>query len=394
MHAGGIGSLPHIVIAGAGYAGLAAYLALRPAAERGEIELTVVNGDDRHLLLPELPLYLAGEEGAGRISLDLHRLVRPPARLAIGHVESLQLQPPGVVCGDGPGHLAADGVLVALGSVGDDFGVPGVGEHATAIGHWEDMLALRAQLLDDLARRAAAGVAVVGGGFTGVEIATELAERARNDHSRLTVDLLAPHILPALPQQAQDTAIAALRHLGVRWHRAHATRVEAGHVLVEGGGHVDAATIIWAAGVRANPVVAHSGLHVDRHGRAVTDDHLRAADHVFVCGDCAALADPDTGRTVPPTAQAALQAGPVAALNLLADLRGGEMHAFEPKERGLLVSLGRGQATGRIAGRSVEGGEVALLKRLIERYHAFQVGGLRALGLRLRREALPEPALR
>lgn len=379
--------LPHVVIVGAGYAGLAAYLALRPAAQHGHLDLTIVNGDDRHLLLPELPLYLAGEQRAGRVRLDLRRLVRPPARLLLGRVTALEPHGP-AICGDDPiGRLEADGLVVALGSVSDDFGVPGVTEHATAIGRWDDMRALRANLLEDLARRSRSAIVVVGGGFTGVEIATELAERGRDTGAGLTVTLIAPHILPTLPRRAQTTGIEALRQLGIVWQRAHAQKVEADAVTLDDGGRVQADTVIWAAGVRANPVLATSGLPLDRRGRAVVDEHLRAAPRVFVAGDCAAALDPRTGKAMAPTAQAALQAGPLAGRNLMAALRGDPLEVFHPRDRGMLVSLGQGLATGRLAGRAVAGEEVALLKRIIERYHAFQVGGLEALGLRLRRAA-------
>ncbi len=296
---GGIG-VPHVIVAGAGYAGLAAYLALRPAAERGEIALTVVNADDRHLLLPELPMYLVGEAHADRIRLDLRHLVREPARLLLAQVVGLDPAAPALACAGSTGRLTADAVILALGSVSDDFGVPGVAEHATAIGQWHDILVLRANLLDDLSRRTHTSVAVVGGGFTGVEIATELAERARDADDGLTVHLIAPRLLPALPPRAQATAEAAVRQLGIRWRQTHATRVHGDSVEVEGGERVAAATVVWAAGVRANPVVARSGLRVDGRGRALVDAAMRAAPHVFVAGDCAAPVDPRSGRALPP----------------------------------------------------------------------------------------------
>lgn len=378
---------PHILIAGAGYAGLAACLALGPALRDGEVAVTVVNADDRHLLLPELPLYLSGETGAAQVRLKLGDAIRPPARLRVATIERVDPAGPALVCGTEAGRLEADGVLLALGSVSDDFGVPGVREHATAIGRWDDIAELRRQLLDDLHSQARSVLAVVGGGFTGVEVASELAERARTARSGLRVRLVAGSILGHMPPEVQRTASEALRQLGVEVVAGRAEAVESGAVRLVGGRRVEAESIVWAAGVRAHPVVARCGLPVNARGQLRVDAGLRAAKGLFAAGDCAELHEQGSDRPAAPTAQAALQSGPAAARNLLRELRGGEPEPFVLKERGVLVSLGRREAAGEIGARAVQGGEVAVLKRLLETYHAYQVGGLRALGLRLLRQA-------
>lgn len=374
---------PHILIAGAGYAGLAAYLALRPALERGEVAVTLVNADDHHLLLPELPLYLSGESGEEQVRLHLRDAVRPPARVEVATVEAVEPDGPALICPAPAGRLQGDGLLVCLGSVSDDFGVPGVAEHTTPIGRWDDMRQLRQRLLADLHGRGATSVAVVGGGFTGVEVATELADRAREVGSGLRLQLIAPHVLQGMPEAVRAQAADALRALGVRQVQGRAEAVEAGRVRLAGGESVEADLIVWAAGVRANPAVAHCGLPVNRRGQVRADDRLRGGPHLYLAGDCVEVQDPRTGRPVPPTAQAALQEGPVAARNLLRELRGEATVAFAPKDRGVLISLGHDQAAGRIGHLNVHGGDVAALKRLIEAYHAFQVGGLRTLARRL-----------
>jgi len=378
---------PHILIAGAGYAGLAACLALEDELQRGEVALTVVNADDRHLLLPELPVYLAGETGAEQVRLNLRRAVRPPARVQVASIERIEPDGPALICRGPAGRIQGDGVLVTLGSVSDDFGVPGVREHATAIGRWDDMEDLRQRLLGDLHSRAASTVAVVGGGFTGVEVASELADRARAAGSGLRVRLVATSVLKGMPEAVRRTASAALRELGVEVVDGRAEAVEAGRVRLQGGGQVEAECIVWAAGVRAHPVVAHCGLPVNRRGQLCLDAHLRAGQGLFAAGDCAEVRDPQTGQAAAPTAQAALQAGPAAIRNLLRDLRGEALEPFALKDRGFLVSLGHGEAAGEIGAHPVQGGDIAVLKGLIETYHAYQVGGLRTLAQRLVRAA-------
>ena len=227
---------PHILIAGAGYAGLAACLALGEALQGGTVAVTVVNADDRHLLLPELPLYLAGESGAGQVRLSLRDAVRPPARVQVAIVERIEPDGPALICREPVGRLQGDGLLLTLGSVSDDFGVPGVREHATAIGRWDDMRELRERLLADLHSSAASRVAVVGGGFTGVEIASELADRARGVRSGLRIQLIAPAVLKGMPDAVRRTAVSALRALEVQVVEGRAEAVEAGRVRLQGAG--------------------------------------------------------------------------------------------------------------------------------------------------------------
>lgn len=372
---------PHLAIAGAGYAGLSAYLALREEAQAGQITLSIVNQGDAHLMLPELPLFLAGEEGAAEIRVSLSRLVRPPARLILTRVHGVDPIGPALLCADPVGRLPVDGLIMALGAISDDFGVPGVREHAISIGRWDDALELRHRLLRQYRRRAHGRVVVVGGGFTGVEIAAELAS-VRGNRTRIT--LVAPSLLSAMPARVQTIAAHALEHLQVDVRRGRAQAVEAGCIVLTNGSRVEGDTIIWAAGVRGNPVAAH-GLPTNRRGQAHVGHDLRASPRVYCAGDCAAVFDAASGKSVATTAQAAIAEGALAARNLLREWRDEPRAAFHDRSRGFLVSLGRGDATGALGQHVLQGRDVAVLKRLIETYHAFQTGGLRALGLRLKR---------
>ncbi len=370
---------PTVVIAGAGYAGLAAYLALRAHARAGRLRVIVVNADNWHVLVPELPLYLAGDEPGSELRMDLRRAVQPPAELVVARVAGLETGARRVVCAGGIGPIGGDALILALGSVSSDFGVPGVARHALAIGRWHDAQEMRARVLADLEARAQKKVAVVGAGFTGVEIAAALAERAIEAGSPLHVALIGDHVLPAMPGDVRRVGESALRRLGIELVADRAQAVDAGMVRLEHGPPHRADTIIWAAGVRANPVLGSSGLPVNGRGQVRVDGYLRVAPRVYCAGDCAAVPDPHTRRDAAPTAQLALQEGPAAACNAVREMDGRPLVPFQPKERGFLVSLGRREAAGTIAGASVHGGDVAALKRMIERYHAFQVGGLRAL---------------
>ena len=291
-----------------------------------------------------------------------------------------------VECEGSAGRIEADGLLVALGSVASDFGVPGVREHAVTIGDWDDAEKLRGQLDEQLGSARDSRVAVIGGGFTGVEIAAALAERGHQEGSGLQVTLIGGHILPSMPDDIQSLASSALERLQVRVVKGRATAVDDQAVRLKDGQTVRAQTVIWAAGVHANPLLAEAGLRTNDRGQAEVDQHLRAAPHVFCAGDCAAVTDAELGRPTSRTAQAALQEGPGAALNLARELQGRPLLTVRVKERGFLVSLGRRNAAGTVWGLSIHGGEVAMLKRVIERFHAFQVGGRMALARKLQRQ--------
>lgn len=372
-----------MVIAGAGYAGLAAFLALRGQVESGSLQVEIVNADDRHLLLPELPLFLAGKNGEDQVRLHLKRILPKDVRLIVARVESIDVSGPALVCHGTTGRIPCDGLIVTLGSIPSDFGVPGVKENSIPIGRWDDIAALRQQLLEDLHGKSGRNVAVIGGGFTGVEIAADLAEQAQREQSHLIVTLIGPGILPSMPDEMQQRAAAGLRQLDVRFVSGRVRAVEPGKVCLASGPVVEAETIVWAAGVQANPVLSHSGLRVNHRGQVTADPFLRIAPRVFGAGDCVQVIDTKTHRPIAPTAQAALQSGPAAGWNLLRDLQGQELLPFHPKDRGFLVSLGRHNATGTVSGHNVQGGDAAALKRVIELYHAFQVGGLHALAHQL-----------
>jgi NADH dehydrogenase len=371
-----------VVIAGAGYAGISALLALAPAARKQQLGLTLINRSDAHLLLPELPLFLAGEEGREDVRLSLSALVRPPLRLVLAHVESIAASPPQVHCAGPAGTITADGLVVALGAVPADFGVPGVQAHAIAVGRWADAVELRRRMLRDLRQRAGGTVVVVGGGATGVEVASELAS-VRGARERVT--LLAPRLLPGMPPPVRTIARRALGRLGVQLVAGRAAEVRADGVLLPSGQHLAADTVVWAAGHRANPALRTLPHESHGRGRVLVDATLRVAAGVYAAGDGAAVHDARSGRPVAATAQAAVAQGELAAQNLLRALRGERGQPYHDRSWGQLVSLGRGEAVGLIGRHVVQGREVAALKELVAAYHTFQVGGIRALGFRLRR---------
>ena len=136
---------------------------------------------------------------------------------------------------------------------------------------------------------------------------------------------------------------------------------------------------VWAGGVKAPALVAQSGLTVGHNGRVKVDAYLRALDHpeIFVAGDLASVTDPETGHTLPPLAQIALEEGETVAYNLQAELYGRPLRAFGFHNKGFVVYVGGERGVADVAGRTVGGRLAHVLKDAIEWEYRQSVKHLR-----------------
>ncbi|TDD25122.1 NAD(P)/FAD-dependent oxidoreductase [Nonomuraea diastatica] len=274
----------HIVVLGAGYAGLgAAKRAARRLRSTGA-QVTLVNAADRFVERVRLHQFAAGQRLP---DLPLAGLLGGTGvELVVAEVTGLDLQERTVQLSGPPYTLSYDVLVYALGSAADLDTVPGVREHACPIATAGDAVRLRARLR---AQPAGPGpVTVVGGGLTGIETAAELAET----HPGLRVELVcAGPVGPGLSVRGRRHIHRAFARLGVvvREHEPVA-KVGPDGVLLETGDEVPARTVVWAAGFRVSPLAAASGLRTDEEDRMVVDRSLRSVSHpeVFGIGDAAA----------------------------------------------------------------------------------------------------------
>lgn len=269
-----------------------------------------------------------------------------------------------------------DTLVIAIGSIVNDFGTPGVGDHATALDTDEDARRFHRRLLAACARAEIeddpVDIVIVGGGATGVELAAELRESVRTIAGygatlsrmaapvRLSVVEATPRLLGALPAAVADRARADLEDSGVQLLLGQrVTKVSSREVTLESGGTLSADLCVWAAGIQGPPTLRDlDGLELDRTRRLVVRPDLRTTRdaNVFAFGDCASIAAADA--QVPATAQAAQQQADHLA-RVLPRLLDGDaiLPPFRYRERGSLVSLGSRRATGELAspaiGRSV-----------------------------------------
>jgi NADH dehydrogenase len=274
-----------------------------------------------------------------------------------------------------------DTLVLAVGSLTNDFGTPGVKEHAIALETVREAARFHRHLVNACIRaHAQAGplragqlhVAIIGAGATGVELAAELHNTTRTLVSygldridpdkdiKLIVIEAADRILPALPERLSMAATHLLEGLGV--HVRAKARVEA--VLPEGvqlvsGEIVPAELVVWAAGVKAPEFLCNLGLETNRINQIVVHQTLQSTsdENIFVIGDCSACPWPggSPGRMVPPRAQAAHQQAMHMVGQIRRRLAGRPLKPYRYRDFGSLVSLGEYSTVGNLMGSLVGG---------------------------------------
>jgi NADH dehydrogenase len=361
-----------VVIVGAGFGGLNAAQALASAP----VSITVIDRKNHHTFQPLL--YQVATAG-----LSPSEIAAPIRSILSRHknVEVLMAEVTGVdlerrvvqtATQNDDVEIPYDSLVVAAGASHAYFGHDEWQALAPGLKTIEDALEIRRRVLlaFELAeRRAAAGegndplnFVVVGAGPTGVELAGTLAEICRHalahdfrsiDPSRARIHLIegGPHVLPAYPEDLSRSALAQLQRLGVEvLTSTMVTMIEPG-VISMGEKRMNAAVILWAAGVAASPLGKKLGMPVDRAGRVLVNPDLSLPNHpeVFVIGDLAALNDA-SGKLLPGVAPVAILEGRYVAKVIRRELeffRTSPAPAREPfhyHDKGSLATIGRSAA--------------------------------------------------
>ena len=281
-----------------------------------------------------------------------------------------------------------DILAIALGSISNDFGVPGVAEHCLYLDSRVQADRFRTRLLNHCLRVSRAmmndptaneqvRIAIVGGGATGVELAAELYNAAGAlrhyglevfDESRLHVTLLeaGPRILPALPDKLSQAAKHELGVLGVEV-RENTQVIEARPrtLLTKAGDTIEADLIVWAAGVKGAEFLSTLGLETNPRNQIMVTDTLQTTvdPNIYALGDCASYTPPGEDRPIPPRAQAAHQMAAVVFDNICRMQKGRALKHFVYRDNGSLVSLSRFSTVGSLMGNLI-GGSMAIEGRL------------------------------
>ncbi|NJP05991.1 MAG: NAD(P)/FAD-dependent oxidoreductase [Chloroflexaceae bacterium] len=383
----------HIVILGAGYAGLRVALGLDkllPAANH-QMHITLVDQYPYHQHICLLHLAATNAVPQKDVAVPLSDILkyRPRVHVHSGYVTQIQpLQRQVILDKDTP--IAYDRLVIALGALTDYHGVEGADEHTFPLRSYEQALVVRdhieacfaqaAIVSDPAERRLLLTTAIVGGGLTGCQFAGEMAVWASKlcqkyylQRSDVRIALIETDslLIGQLGEWATREAEDALDRRGVSVYlNTNVERVEPRTVFVSGNRMLRAGTIVWAGGIRAPRLLADSGLPTDAAGRVHVDRYLRVEDqaHIFAIGDCAHVPGIRTAA-LPATASYAMREGEHLAQSLIDEMEGRPPRPYEPAQLGLLVSLGPSQAVGNPLGVPIYGPPAATLKQGVEYWY-------------------------
>ncbi len=374
------GGAPHVVIVGAGFGGLSAAQGLA----RAPVRVTVVDRTNHHLFQPLLYQVATGALSIGDIAAPTRHVLRRQANATVLMAGVAEVDLPGhcVVLEDGS-RLAWDFLVLATGVRHGYFGHPEWEEHAPGLKDAADAFEIRRRIYaafeeaertdDPVRRRALLTFVLVGGGPTGVELAGALAETARHTlardfrridpaQARVLLVEAGPRLLPAFPEDLARWTRQRLERLGVEVQTGRAvTDLGPGWVRL-GEDRLEAATVLWAAGVVASPLGALPGVPRDGAGRVRVEPDLSVpgCPDAFVVGDLACLPGPD-GRPLPGVAQVARQGGAFVARAIQCRMAGTDPGRFRYVDKGNMAVVGRSAAVADLAGRHVTGWPAWLL---------------------------------
>lgn len=380
-------ALHRILIVGGGAGGLELATKLgNKLGKRGKALVTLVDRSRTHLWKPLLHEVAAGSMDQGVHEIDyLAQAHWHGFRYRVGEMNGLDRERRMIHVAsflDDEGkevtaesHIPYDTLIVAVGSLTNDFGTPGVAEQALCLETPEKAEVFHRRLVNACIRANAQEeplgpeqlhVAIIGGGATGTELAAELHRTTRElvafgldrvdpeKDIRLILIEAADRLLPALPQRISEAATELLHRLGVKIHTsAKVAEVLPGGVRLGSGAIIPAELVVWSAGIKAPGFLKNlGGLESNHLNQLVVRLTLQTTrdEDIFAMGDCAECPWPGHDRPVPPRAQAAHQQATHLVKQMVRRLQGRPLAEFHYKDRGSLVSLGEYSAVGNLMG--------------------------------------------
>jgi NADH:ubiquinone reductase (H+-translocating) len=367
---------PRVVILGGGFAGIGAAKALKKA----DVEVVLIDKNDYHTFQPllyQVATDLLEPSAVGHPLRDLFH-EQPSVRVHLDAVTGIDLDRREVQFAEMK-PLTYDYLVLALGAEVNFFGASGAPEHAFPMYTLVDAVRLKEHVLkkweaadkdESLAEDGALHVVVVGGGPTGVESAGALAELYRSnfaedypdvaqEHARITLVEAAPHLFGMFKENLQEYTKGKLEDFGVDVVLGEIVEsIEPTRVRLKSGKVIEAHTLVWGAGLQANPIAGELGLELERGNRITAEPDLSIAGHpeVFAVGDIAWITDTKTDDVLPQLGSVALQAGEQAGENIARLAKGKETEPFAYHDKGTMATIGRGAAVVQLPrGRTMKG---------------------------------------
>jgi NADH:ubiquinone reductase (H+-translocating) len=377
------GNPVRILIVGGGYVGMYTALGLQKKLSRGAAEITVVEPQSNMTYQPFLPEAAAGSVEPRHVVVPLRKVLRK-CTIISGAVTKIEHANKRVtiqaVEGD-PYEREYDLLVVCPGSVSRLLPIPGLAEQGIGFKTIGEAIFLRNHVLsrldyaasttDPVERKRALTFVFVGGGYAGVEAMAELEDMARyatryipniepSDMRWVLVEA-ASRIMPEVSVRLSAYTVDRLteRDIDVRLNTRLESAVD-GHMKLSEGDDFDADTLVWTAGVKANPMLKDTDLPLDDAGRLPCAANLtvKGVRGVFAAGDCAAVPDltkDDPNALCGPSAQHAVRQSKTLAQNVASAVHGGALHDYRHAYAGSVASLGLYRGVAEIYGIKLRG---------------------------------------
>ncbi len=368
--------MQQIVVLGAGYGGLMTALQLEENTRNlQDVNVILVDRNDFHQYLHLSYEIVTGVKKAEDVVIPLSELLeKRKIQFHQATVERIDLSQKTVHTDKG--DLPYSELVIALGSEPNFYNIKGA-ENAFCVCSIESAVRIRDELKKLRAQEKDINVIVGGGGFTGVELAGEIA-----DELKCCVTLIegASMLLPnwGIPEFSGKVA-KVLEDMGAKMvFNKSVVEIKSDAAVLSDGSQMGCSLFIWTFGVQASRVVAESGLKTGKGKRVMINEYCEAVGFpgVYVVGDCALVLDSKTGEPLPQCIEIALQQADAVSKNLFADLTGAKRTTYVPNFNGLILAVGERYGIGRVAGVKVEGKLALMVKKVVHLHYVYKIAGI------------------
>lgn len=390
----------HVVILGAGYAGLRALHELQK--EEQEIKITLIDQNDYHFEATAIHEVAAGIQTSERITYPIEDVVKKSCTTFIQATVEKVDSSKQVVCLKDREDVSYDYLIVALGYESESFGIKGVEEFSLKmvdIPTSEKVYQHLVQQMENYKETKDENnlkIVVCGAGFTGIELLGSLVEGKKKladiagvspDKIQLYCVEAVTRLLPMFSEKLGDYGIRHLKDWGVKFllgkpikEIKQDTVVYLDNQETNELAELKAKTIIWTTGVSGSHVVGDSGFS-EKRGRVMVKADLTDSEHnkVYIIGDCSAVMDKETNRPYPTTAQIALKMGAHAGKNIKAQIKGQPTTEFSFRSQGSVASIGNSHAFGVVGKKEIKGYPASVIKKVILDRSLLETGGVKEM---------------
>lgn len=397
-----------VLIVGAGYAGIEAALTLNKKKKKDDIDITLIEKNSYHTLLTELHEVAGNRISEEGIRIPLNSIFKyTNVNVVMDEITSFDFANNKI--SSDKATYDYDYLITAMGSSPNDFGIPGLEEHAFTLWSFDDAVKIRehikkcfllaSQEKNESEKRRLLTFVVSGAGFTGVEMIGELGvwvkslckehKINRKDVRLIIIDML-PRILNTLNEKNAAKAHKYLEKK-LKVEVMLNTRITSAteNSLIYDGGEIGTKTIIWAAGIKACEDAEQCVLErANRQNRIKVDDFCRTENkNVYAVGDLGGLTD-DNGIPYAAMVENAIQTAHGAAENILNDIRGKEQKKVTVKFHGTMVSVGNYFCVSEIMGKNLPVWLSIIMKFMVNIHYLWEIIGFRGISRYLYHEVL------